>query len=106
MLEEHEPVEADKGCIGECPQHCVCPGHITSNPTTGELQTIVRSRTETINSRFKQWGELKQCFRTLDIAKHGKGFRVVAMQTQLAIENGERLFDLEHIDPHINDLTL
>ena len=65
----------------------------------------MRSGTETINQLFKWWGILKQCFRSLDIGKHGKAFRVVAIHTQLAIENGEQLFSIEHIDPHLNDLV-
>ena len=37
--------------------------------------------------------------------KHAKAFRVVAIHTQLGIENGEPLFAVEYIDPHLNNLV-
>lgn len=104
QLEEGERVVADRGYFGECPQYCKCPGHITSDEDTAAMEGAVRNRTETINKRFKQWGIMKQCFRKRSVDKHGKAFRAVAVMTQLAIENGEPLFQLEYVDPHLDDM--
>ena len=41
---------------------------------------------------------MKQVYRH-DIKDHGKSFRVVAILTQLSIENGEPLFDVDYQDP-------
>ena len=62
------------------------------------MQTRVRSRQETVNKRFKNWGILKQVFRG-EIPKHGDAFRAIAVMTQLAIIDGEPLFDCGYRDP-------
>jgi hypothetical protein len=62
-----------------------------------EEKKNVRARHETVNKRFKQFGCLHERFRH-DAAKHGDVFRAVAVITQLAIENGEPLFGVEHDD--------
>ena len=62
------------------------------------MQTRVRSRQETVNKRFKNWGILKQVFRD-NIPKHGDAFCVIAVLTQLSIEDGEPLFDCGYRDP-------
>ena len=103
-LTEGERVEADDGYIGECPRYVKCPGHITADPTTSSMQADIRKRHETINKRFKQWGILKQVFRSKKLHTHGKVFRAVAITTQLAIENGEPLFQVGYADPYLNDL--
>jgi hypothetical protein len=103
-LSEGERVEADDGYIGECPQHVKCPGHITGDPTSLPMQADMRKRHETINMRFKQWGILKQVFRSKRLYRHGKVFRAVAILTQIAISNGEPLFQVEYEDPHLGDL--
>lgn len=61
------------------------------------MQNRVRSRQETINKRVKQWEILKQEFRH-DITQHGYVSRAIAVITQLAIKNGEPLFQLEYND--------
>ena len=95
-----------KGCDGECPRHsCKCPGHITSDPDAEELQAIFCSGTETTNNPFKHWGVLKQCFGVFNVGKHAKAFCSVAIHVQFAIENGEPLFALECIDPHLMDVV-
>ena len=65
--------------------------------------SFVRRRQETINNRFKQWGILKQVYRG-DITKHGDAFRVCALVTQLGIESGEPLFQVEYKDPDFDNL--
>ena len=64
------------------------------------MQSIVRMRQETINMRLKQWEILKQVYRH-DITKHGYVLRAVAVVVQVAIENGEPLFQVDY-----NDLSL
>ena len=50
--------------------------------------------------RLKQWEILKQVYRH-DITKHGYVLRAVAVVVQVAIENGEPLFQVDY-----NDLSL
>ena len=52
--------------------------------------------------RFKQWGILKQVFRG-DIVQHSQVFGVYAIVTQLAIENGEPLFQVDHKYPDFDN---
>jgi hypothetical protein len=57
----------------------------------------VRARHETVNKRFKQWAILEQPFRH-DVINHRDVFSAVVVITQLAIENGEPLFDVHYDD--------
>jgi DDE superfamily endonuclease len=104
-LSEGERVEADDGYIGECPRYTKVPGHMTSDPTTASMQADARKRHETINKRFKQFGILKQAFRSKRLYTHGKIFRAVAIITQLCIEKGEPLFSVDYEDPYDDDLN-
>ena len=54
---------------------------------------------------MKQWGVLKQVYRSKKVWTHGKRFRLVAIVTQLLIENGQPLFQVEYVDPHVDDLN-
>ena len=62
------------------------------------MQARVRSRQETVNKRFKDWGILRQVYRH-DIPSHGVVFRAVAVVTQLSISNGKYLFQCGYHDP-------
>jgi hypothetical protein len=62
------------------------------------MKAKARSRQETVNKRFKQWGCLSRVFRHHDLRKHSSLFRAVAVITQMAIENGEPLFSVEYTD--------
>ena len=97
-LGEGERVEADDGYVGEAPQYIKCPKSFTNDNTKRALQSRVRSRHETVNKRMKQFNCLKNQFRHHDIAKHSSCFRAVAVLTQLAIEFGEPLFEVEYSD--------
>lgn len=101
-LEPGERVEADDGYVGEAPQHVKCPKSIGQLPLTESMQALVRRRHETINKRFKQWAILKQCYRG-ELHKHCLPFCVVAVATQLAIENGEPLFSVDYEDPDFDN---
>ena len=66
------------------------------------MESLVRRRQETINKRFKQFGVLKQIYRH-DLRDHGDILRSVVIITQLAIRNGEPLFDVNYRDPYLDD---
>lgn len=102
-LIEGERVEADDGYRGDSPRYVKCPMSIGSHQEMEQAAAYVRRRQETINRRFKQWGVLKQVYRG-DISAHGKAFRLCAIVTQLAINNGEPLFQVEYEDPDFDNL--
>ncbi len=61
------------------------------------MQGTARSRHETLNGRLKNWGILEKVHRH-DITVHGTVFYACAVITQLAIANGEPLFEVEYGD--------
>ena len=97
-LDEDERVEADLGYIGENPKTCKTPGDLYSHdPVYVQMKKRLSSRHETVNLRLKNFKCLVETFRQ-SFNKHGSCFRAVAVITQLAIENGEPLFDVHHSD--------
>ncbi len=58
-----------------------------------EMQNRVWSRHETVNGQFKNWEILKSMYRH-DLMEHGDVFRAIAVITQLSIDAGERLFEV------------
>ncbi len=103
MLEDGERAEGDDGYRGAAPKFIKCPASIGNVTAMETQQAFVRRRHETINRRFKQWGILKQVYRG-DVTKHGQVFRLVAIITQLAIESGEPLFQVDYEDPEFDNL--
>jgi hypothetical protein len=96
-LEEFERVEADDGYIGEAPLKVRCPKCITTPLERKEMMAVVRMRHETVNRRMKQWRCLKDVFRHgLDF--HETCFTFCAVMTQIAISNGEPLFQVDYSD--------
>ena len=95
MLKNGERVEADKGYLGEHAHIDVPNDMLGLDPDQKRRKTIVRYRHETCNKRFKQWNCLKQVFRH-QIHKHVEVFNAVAVLTQLSIENGWPLFQVEY----------
>jgi hypothetical protein len=96
FLETGERVEADNGYVGTADK-IKCPNN-PCNPIENEgMQSRVQSCHETINGRFKTWGILNEVYRH-DIRQHGEVFREIAIITQLAIENGSPLFQVEYKD--------
>lgn len=83
-LAEGEKAEADAGYKGE-------GAHIVLPRPGDAMQTRVRSRQETVNKRFKQWGCLKRVFRHR-VEKHQDVFGAVAVITQLILEHEQPLF--------------
>jgi hypothetical protein len=60
-------------------------------------QSRVRSRQETINKRMKDWKILRDMYCHVRLM-HGDVFRAIAVITQLEIENGNPLFQVEYDD--------
>lgn len=88
LLEHNEMAEGDRGYRGE-PQ-------LVRTPVDGSvMQMRVRSRHETVNKRFKQWGALQKKFYHR-LCKHQIVFCAVAVIIQLTIENGEPLFGVTY----------
>jgi DDE superfamily endonuclease len=93
-LADGEKVEADRGYRGD--KH-INQSNIFMGTEGQDQKHLVQSRHETVNKRLKQWNCLHRVFRH-NIDKHGRIFRAVAVITQLAIENGEPLFDVSYDD--------
>jgi len=95
-LEENERVEADNGYNGEQPMFCKTPGGFSSRAEGAEARLVrrrLRSRHETVNKWIKDFGILSQVYRH-NLIDHCHVFRAVVVLTQLAIENGEPLFEI------------
>ena len=89
LLEAGERAEADRGYRGE--------PEVIDLPDEGSVEFILakkraRMRHETCNKRFKHWNCLSHNFRH-GVTFHRDCMRAVAVLTQLAIEDGESLFD-------------
>lgn len=94
FLDENERVEADDGYIGEEPVSCKTPGGFYSRcEGVDGARRRLRCRHETANSRLKNFGILSQKYRH-EVDEHAFVVRAVAVLVQLAIESGEKLFDL------------
>ena len=61
------------------------------------MQGRVRAHHEMLNGQLKNWGILSQVFRH-HIMMHVDVFRACAVVTQLTVENGEPLFEVEYAD--------
>jgi hypothetical protein len=72
-LEDGERFEADDGYQGVAPMHAKVPNNITRKVE---------------NSRFKQWGCLRQRFRHDDLSKHSACFRSIAVILQISLNVG------------------
>ena len=96
-LEEGERVEADRGYQGSDPLHAKTPGSVNENYNKKAMQQRVRTRQETVNKRLRQWNILKARYRH-DIVDHQDVFASIVVLTQLSIDSGERLFDVEYDD--------
>ena len=95
-LEEGEMVEADDGYRGE-PKHILRPSEYIGEEEQLKQADLARARQETVNRRLKHWGALGNKF-THDKRRHSMVAYAVAVITQLEIENGMPLFDVEYND--------
>ena len=87
-------VEADDEYIGEAPHNIKCPMSVTNLREMMKIQGRLRSRQETINMTFKDWGVLKQVFRHY-ASDYGNILHAIIVLTQMAIEGGENVFSCE-----------
>lgn len=94
-LEHDEMCEADGGYKGE-PYKIKTP-KAASTAEESYMKTIARSRHETANKRFKIFEILKKRYRHA-LEKHSACFRAVAVVTQLSIEYGHPLYEVEYYD--------
>ncbi len=86
-----EKVEADNGYRGQC--DCVWLPH-EGNASLHE-KAVVRAWHEGVNKRLKQFAILTWTY-CHDQTTHGAAFWAVAVVTQLAIENGQPLYDVAY----------
>jgi hypothetical protein len=95
-LKPGEWVEADNGYLRH-PNKVKCPNN-DCNPTENlAMQTRVRSRHVTFGGCLKHWGIIIQVYHH-NITAHGTVFYACTVITQLAIDNSERLFEVEYED--------
>ena len=92
-----ERVEADDGYIGDALQHIKCPMSCTNSVARRIIEGRAKSRQEIVNRRRKCWGILKQVF-CHDIPKYTEVMYAIATITQISIENGEQLFQVDYRD--------
>lgn len=97
MLDLNEWVECDGVYIGLDPEYVKCKYGVGHSISGCQVRNTVRARHETVNKRFKQWQVLDTPFRH-QIKKHMPVFNDVACITQVAIEQGEILFDVDNYD--------
>ena len=106
MLGPYERVEADDGYRGEDPLNVKVPASMVHDQRDVflKMQSYVRRHDETVNKRIKQFKLLSSVFRG-DIEFHGTCFRAVAALTQMEIDNGAKLFDVEYSDDYFEVLS-
>lgn len=92
MLQDGEMVEADNGYRGE--YYCVRTPVDYDDEDDKKKKGQILARQETVNRRFKQFGALKQVFRH-NIGVHRTVFECVVVLTQLSINNGDKLFQID-----------
>ena len=94
-LSLNEMVEADNGYDGE-EWHIRTPSNHRSK-NEKKMKRRAARRHETMNERLKNFNVLSDDFR-LPLERHSSCFRAVAVITQLNIEGGEPLFEVEYHD--------
>lgn len=90
-LDDGELALADGGYRG-C-RSCETPSGL--NDFDQKMKADARARHETVNRRFKHFFVLGHRFRH-PLSRHSACFRAVANLTQLMIQNGEPLFDVDY----------
>ena len=96
FLEPGERVKADEGYARHADK-VKCPANPVNPSENLGMQGRVRARHETLNGHLKTWAILQNVYRH-DILRHGDVFRACAVLTQLTIEDGEPLFEVEYGD--------
>ncbi len=83
-MEVGERSETDRGYRGSAPMKVECPGGLLEDlhPAVKAMAQRVRSRQETINERFKNWGILNTPYHH-NIFKHQAVFGAIVFLTLL-----------------------
>ena len=68
-----------------------------NNTANQRMQSVARSRHETVNARFKKFAILATAYRG-DLNNHYYFFTSIAIMCQIAIDNGHKLFQLNFAD--------
>ena len=92
-----ERVEADDGYIEGDSHNVKCSMSVINPREMMKIHGMLRSRHETINRQFKEWGVLKQVFRHY-ASDHGNILYAIVVLTQMVIDSGETLFTCEYRD--------
>ncbi len=90
-LDPFKRAVVDDGYIGEAPRRVKAPGLQMDSLEDRAMQSVVRSRHEMLNGRFKFWEILKQHLRH-NILEHGQIFWAIAVIIQLGIDEGDKFF--------------
>lgn len=95
-LDDNERVEADDGYRGD-PTTCKCPADVLTRDSeeADALQRRVQGRHETVNARLKNFKILVKQYRH-DETQHGWVFRAVACLVQIALKNGDPLYQVDY----------
>ena len=91
-------MECDDGYAGEDPLKCLIPKfcNLFDDDDMQEARYRARSRQETVNKRFKQFGCLRNKFRH-EISNHIHCFNAIVVITQMNMEHGgEELFPVPY----------
>lgn len=100
MLDDGEMVLADSG-YRDGRVHFITPsGH---NNYSSYMQTVIRARHETVNSRMRIFKSISECWRH-DRSKHGITFHAVAIITQLTIMHESPLFHVDYDEQQLGIL--
>ena len=98
LLEDYERVEADSGYSKHDPEFVKSPeGNYVRSRESARLSNRARARQEGINKKVKQWYCMKGKYRH-NLLDHSKLFYAVIVLTQLAIDEGERLFPITYFN--------
>jgi hypothetical protein len=97
-LEFAEQCEMDWGYGGSAPAKVKCSDGLLADPDDGvkAMSARVRSRQETVNKRFKNWGILNTPYHH-NIFKHQIVFGAIVALTQLSLQ-ANPLFSVEYND--------
>jgi hypothetical protein len=93
-LDDGECYLADSG-YRDGKQFSVTPSGMHS--FSDRQKSAVRSRHETLNKRYKDWGALRRLYRHSPVS-HSKVMHAIANIVQVTILNGEPLFEVEYQD--------
>ena len=92
FLKQGAWVEVDDGYVGHLDK-VKCPVNSANPPENLAMQGRVWLHHEMLNGWLKNWGILSQVYHH-DILYHGDVFRACTVLTQLAINDGEKLFEV------------